>query len=350
MKALSLFSSAGIGEYYLKDIGIEVVMANELLKKRADVYKYLYPDVKMLCGDIKDVNIKKKMENICETNNIELLLATPPCQGMSIAGKNKNEYELGNDERNYLVFEIMELIKKYKFNYILIENVPRFLKMLYFYENESMTIIDILKKEFSDEYIVRSDIFDSSKYGVAQKRKRAIIRMYKKKLKWDNPLTEKEVTVFEAIGHLPSLESGEKSNIKYHYARKHCSKHIRWMQSTPTGCTAFDNKINYPVKKDGTRIKGFKTCYKRINWDKPAPTITIRSDAISSQNNVHPGHKKDDGTWSDARVLTLKEIFLLSSLPDSFNLPDYLTDNEIRQLIGESIPPKLLKKIMEGVR
>ena len=38
MKGLSLFSNVGIGETYLKDIGIEIIVANELHKDRADFY------------------------------------------------------------------------------------------------------------------------------------------------------------------------------------------------------------------------------------------------------------------------------------------------------------------------
>ena len=87
-----------------------------------------------------------------------------------------------------------------------------------------------------------------------------------------------------------------------------------------------------------------------MEWDKPAPTITMRNDAISSQNNVHPGRLQKDGTYSDARVLTIKELFILMSLPDNFILPDYLSDTEIRQILGEAIPPLLTRKILEGIK
>lgn len=122
------------------------------------------------------------------------------------------------------------------------------------------------------------------------------------------------------------------------------------MKHTPTGESALNNKEYYPKKKNGEKIKGYKTCYKRMEWDKPAPTITMRNDAISSQNNVHPGRLQKDGTYSDARVLTIKELFILMSLPDNFILPDYLSDTEIRQILGEAIPPLLTRKILEGIK
>ncbi|NLX94234.1 MAG: DNA cytosine methyltransferase [Clostridiales bacterium] len=52
IKAISLFSSAGIGELLLKNTNVEVVSANELLPKRADCYKHFYPNTEMFCGDI----------------------------------------------------------------------------------------------------------------------------------------------------------------------------------------------------------------------------------------------------------------------------------------------------------
>ena len=53
----SLFSSSGIAEYYFKDIGIEIKTANELLKKRADLYSFFYPKANMICGSIVDDDV-----------------------------------------------------------------------------------------------------------------------------------------------------------------------------------------------------------------------------------------------------------------------------------------------------
>ena len=154
------------------------------------------------------------------------------------------------------------------------------------------------------------------------------------------------ITVRAAIGNLPSLESNQKSDLKFHYAPKHCDNHILWMKHTPTGKTAFNNEIYFPQKADGTRIKGFATTYKRMDWDKPAPTVTMCNGAISSQNNVHPGRMLPDGTYSDARVLTLLELFRIMGLPDDWNVPEWASDNLIRKVIGEGIPPHLIEAII----
>ncbi|RTZ84821.1 MAG: hypothetical protein DSY95_05690, partial [SAR324 cluster bacterium] len=119
-----------------------------------------------------------------------------------------------------------------------------------------------------------------------------------------------------------------------------------FLKHTPTGKTALQNKIHYPKKENGERIKGYATTYKRIEWDKPAPTITMANGSVSSQNNVHPGRLKADGTYSDARVLTLKEIFILTGLPDDWAPPEWASENLIRHVIGEGVPPKLIDAIL----
>ena len=346
MKGLSLFSSAGIGETYLKDLNMEVVTANELIPKRAKLYKAIYADTNMICGDISNNEIFKNIIN--NSKDIDFIIASPPCQGMSVAGKNRSISTMAVDERNYLFLYVVKAIKELKPKFVLIENVPNLLKLNILYQNELMTVLEILKKEFGDIYNIDSAVLNSSDYGVPQNRLRAIIKLYKKDIIWNWPDKEsKKITVKECIGDLPSLEAGEISSVKWHFARQHLKKHISWMKHTPTGCSAFDNKEYFPVKENGERIKGYNSSYRRILWDEPAPTITIRNDAISSQRNVHPGRLLADGTYSDARVLTPLELMLLNSLPANWNIPDNTPELLIRQCIGESIPPLLMKKIFE---
>jgi len=347
MRGVSLFSGAGIAEHFMEDLGIEIVVANELIEKRAKLYQNIYPNTKMIQGDI--LNNKVFNNIIKKSGKIDFLIASPPCQGMSIAGKNRSVKEMMLDERNHLILKVVEFIKIKNPKYILIENVSRLLKLLISHNGKLLTVVELLSSNFSKDYIIEAKILDAKDYGVPQRRKRAIIKMYKKQFKWDWPKKEKEITVQETIGHLPSIEAGESSNLKWHFARSHTPKHILWMKNTPTGTTAFHNKKHYPKKEDGIKIKGYESTYRRINWDEPSPAITIRNDAISSQRNVHPGRKNKNGTYSDARVLTPLELFLLTSLPNNWNIPDNTPEILIRQCIGEAIPPVMITKILKGV-
>lgn len=349
IKAISLFSSAGIGELLLKNTRVDVIAANELLQKRADCYKHFYPNSEMYCGDITQEKTKEYMISQVKNNNVKMLIATPPCQGLSTLGKNKKQIHYEKDRRNYLILSALEVVDKCDFDYILIENVPTFLDMYFPYNDNYLRLEDILNLKYGDEYNIEAKVLNAKDYGICQSRPRAIIKLYKKNLKWSWPVEEKEITLEEAIGYLPSLESGESSNIPWHFAKKHNDRAVLALKHTPTGKSALTNEIYYPKKADGTRIKGFHNTFKRMVWDQPCPTRTTFSGSISSHNNVHPGRLKNDGTYSDARVLTLLETFIVSSIPKDIDFPKGSTDTFIRTVIGESIPPKLMMKVIEQI-
>lgn len=348
LTGISLFASAGIGETYFKDIGIDIKVANELLEKRANLYRAINPETTVICGDITKDDVFSEIISSCP-QEIDFLLASPPCQGMSVAGKNRNQKTMEADERNYLITYVVKAIKTTNPTYVLVENVPALLKLKLKYAEAYRTVLEILQYEFGNEYEIDSMVVDASDYGVPQTRLRAIIKMNRNGTVWQWPSKKEKITVREAIGHLPTLEAGETSDIKWHFARNHSKDNILWMKHTPTGKSAFSNPVYYPQKKDGTRVKGYESSYRRIRWDSPAPTITIRNDCIASQRNVHPGRLLPDGTYSDARVLTPLELMLLNSLPADWNIPDDTPELLIRQCIGESIPPLMLKEIVRGI-
>lgn len=341
----SLFSSAGIAETYFENIGIDIKVANELLPKRSQLYSYFHPTTEMINGDITNTGIYDKVNKSIKSNKCEFLIATPPCQGMSSLGKK----EYSTDKRNYLIFYVIDIIDDNDFNYILIENVPKFLKLFFPYEGRLMTLIEIFNEKYSKEYNIDSYVLNAADYGVPQSRPRSFIRMWRKHLSWSMPEKQKIIPLRESIGFLPSLESGEKSEYKWHFAKKHNEREIIAMQHTPEGCSALKNDFFYPKKSDGTAIKGFHNTYKRMKWNEPCPARAMNNGNMGGHNNVHPGRILDDGTYSDARVLTLRELFIVSSLNPDMDLPDWCTDNLIRTVIGEAIPPKFSMNIVSGI-
>ena len=295
-KGLSLFANVGIAETYLKEIGYPIVLANELLVERAKFYQHLHQH-DVISGSITDDTVYSKIISESKKQGINFILATPPCQGMSVAGKMDAE-----DPRNTLIIKAMQAFQELLPEFMLIENVPQMFKTAILVDDKKILIKDYLTDIATKfGYNVKFDIFDAADYGTP-----------------------------------------------FHTAPKHNENHILWMKNTPTGKTAFENPIHYP-KKDGRRIKGFTTTYKRIAWDKPAPTITMSNGSISSQNNVHPGRLLPDGTYSDARVLSLLEIFRLTGLPDNWSPPEWANETLIRNVIGEAIPPHLVKNIFKGL-
>lgn len=349
MQGLSLFASAGIAEMNLGKY-VNFVLGNELLPIRSKVHQYWHPQSEMICGDITDNEIKDVIITKSIEKGVDFILATPPCQGVSLIGKNKRNEQFIKDPRNFLIFHALEIIDKIEPSVVVIENVDRFAKMVFPYENEMLSIEEILRKKYEGVYNITVNIYNAADYGVPQARKRLIIVMCKDGYSFTQPEKQRQITVEEAIGHLPSLESGQTSTLKHHNARVHTPEHIAYMQHTPTGKSAFQNEVFYPKKADGTKITGYPYTYKRIDWDRPAPTITMRSDTISSTHTVHPGRQLPNGLYSDARVMTLRELFILSSINPDIDLPDFASHSQIRYMIGEAVPPLLMENICKNIK
>jgi len=194
---------------------------------------------------------------------------------------------------------------------------------------------------------------------------------------WVIPEKDKKVhTMEDAIGHLPKLDPfitdvDEKELLeifphfyerkesalqisKWHNPPHHVKRQVVAMQHTPTGKTAFDNPVYYPVKVNGDAVKGFRNTYKRQNWDTPAYTVTMDNRKISSQDNVHPGRKEytdenGDDIYSDARALTLYELMKIMSIPEDWPVPENTSEAFLRRIIGEGIPPLFVKKVFENL-
>ena len=373
IKAMSLFANVGIAESYLGEENIRVVIANELEPKRAKFYSHLYPKTDMVVGDITDDKIKNELINKAKKEKIDLIMATPPCQGMSTVGKKDK-----NDIRNILIKHAIDIIKEVKPDYVFLENVPEQLITKIKYNNKEILIPDYIKDELGNMYNFNKQyMINAADYGVPQMRERAIILLTKKSKNfiWEFPKKDKKViTLKEAIGNLPSLDPElydlsheeqlkifpdyEKKKLeglkvsKWHYPPKHIYRQVYSLMHTPSGKSAFDNIDKFkPRKKDGSFTKGFKNTYKRQSWDKPGYTVTMYNRTIGSQNNVHPGRytgKDGDGydLYSDARVLTIYELMIITSLPKDWNIPNWASEHFIRQVIGEGIPPLLVQKIM----
>lgn len=347
INGISLFASAGIGELLLGKTNVSICYANELLPKRAECYSFLHPKTKMIPGDITDPQIKKQILDAADLCHATFLLATPPCQGFSTLGKNKkqNNYEI--DPRNFLIFHTMDVIDSHDFDYVLIENVPIFLKMLYPWKGKLSDIISIFKDKYGSKYQIESAVLNAENYGVCQSRPRAIVKMFKPGITWPWPEKEPLIPLLDAIGNLPSLEPGQKSEIPWHYAKEENPRTVLAMRHTKPGESALRNPVYYPKKADGSRIIGFHNTFTRMTWEDPCPARTTYCGSMSSHNNVHPGRLLPDGTYSDPRPLTLLETFIVSSIPTDISFPEGTNDNFIRTIIGEAIPPLMLTKIVK---
>ena len=372
MKVISLFSNIGIAETYLKEIGFEILLANDICRKRINIFSKFYPDTIPIHGDFSERKIFNQIVKISGDLKPDIILATPPCQGMSTAGEQKK-----NDFRNNLTVNLVEYIKIIKPKYIFLENVPLFLKTSIMVKNKKILIRDFIKNELSNTYKINSEIVDMSHFSIPQKRFRTIVLLSKKTLsrEWKIPDKDKKIiSLKDAIGSLPSLdpyikdlsieenlkifpqyekkkENGLKVS-KWHKPPHHLKRHVISMMHTPTGSSAFSNKFHKPLKTNGEIVRGYKNTYKRQSWHMPAYTVTMDNVKISSQENVHPGRKIGENNfcknmYSDPRVFSLYELIIISSLPKSWDIPEKISESFLRRLIGEGIPPLFVKKVFK---
>ena len=205
LKGLSLFANVGVAEAYLKELGVDIILANELLEDRAKFYAEVYPETEMICGDITDSNIFENIISKSITSNVDFIIATPPCQGMSKLGLMDP-----NDVRNQLTYYAVEAIKRISPKFVLLENVPQALTTKITVDNISMLIPEYISKELANEYYINDDQrVKAMDYGVPQMRPRCIFLLSRKdtNVRWEFPPSkENQVTLAEALKGIPSLD------------------------------------------------------------------------------------------------------------------------------------------------
>ena len=371
---VSLFSSAGIDCAGLKKLSFDCICTSELIERRLQIQKYnnvcSNPDAYVL-GDIKEKSVREKINQLIDNylkedieNKIDLLIATPPCQGISLANHKK-----GNEvPRNSLVVESISITKAFEPEFFIFENVLRFLDTLCVMDDKPMKIKEAIFSSLGDSYRISTKVLNLKNYGSLSSRTRTLVIGTRKGASI-NPLNlfpdhHKEIPLSRVIKHLPSLkEFNEFDNEDFlHHFRPYPENMRSWISNLKEGQSAFDNTDpnNIPHQViDGRRVENKNKNadkYKRNIYDKVAPAIHTRNDILSSQNTVHP---KDD------RVFSIRELMLMMTVPDDFNWFEKssneineLSDEEklklikeqdtnIRQCLGEAIPTNVITKIVE---
>lgn len=367
LRGLSLFANVGIAEAYLQEVGVDILIANELIEDRARFYSDIYQDSHMIVGDITNDELRTKIVDEAVNKGVDFILATPPCQGMSMAG-NRAEF----DERNQLIYYAVDVVLRVKPKFVFIENVPTILRTKIVVNGETMLIPKYLHSVLADYHFNDETLVKAMDHGVPQMRERNIFLLVRNDidLTWNFPNAQPHITLQEAIGDLPSLDPLLREGLdftlekfpsyeikrvkglevsKWHYPPKHSWKQVEWMLHTPTGKSAIYNPVYYPQKANGTHVVAHHNHYRRMYWDKPARTITQNNGVISSLACVHPGRpfeQNGEVLYSDPRVLSIYELLIVSSLPNDWAIPDWASESFIRKVIGEGIPSKLVKEII----
>ena len=378
---ISLFSSAGVGCYGFKEAGFECVATNELIPRRLEIQKCNNKcryESGYICGDITQEETKAAIKEQIEKwrinfgiNDIDVVIATPPCQGMSVANHKKTCDEI---RRNSLVVESIKMVLQIKPKFFVFENVPAFIKTICTdTDDKEKQIGRAIQRNLGGSYSFTWRVINFKDYGACSSRSRTLVIGVRRDIAdaispYDLfPERRPEKTLREVIGKLPRLsEMGEIAPHDIFHAFRPYPEHMReWIHDLREGQSAFDqeSETKRPHKVENGRIVENKNKngdkYRRQCWDKVGPCVHTRNDQLASQNTIHP---------EDDRVFSIRELMLMMSVPHSFRwLPDdekYLSalpvaeqrvilkreEIKIRQSLGEAVPTAIFLSIAGKIK
>ena len=373
---ITLFSSAGVGCYGFKLNGFDCVATNELLDVRLDIQKANHKckyESGYIGGDIASEETHSRLFNEIEMwkekeglKQVDVVFATPPCQGMSTANYKKADNE---QIRNSLVVQAIKLVSQIQPKIFIFENVRAFMKTICTdTDGNDKPISESIYSNLADRYNIFHRVINFKDYGVPSSRPRTIVIGTSKEFLNLSPLSlfpsrHKEIKLREAIGDLAPLDYGQRDKEDFlHFARQFPIEQLEWIKNTKEGQSSFDQPLEFQpghYDKHGNKVvnKGayMGNKYRRLTWDKVCSCIHTRNDVLASQDTIHP---------SDNRVLSIRELMRVMTIPTTFhwtdyddsvtidNADDYLKANElnIRRCIGEAVPTQIMRSVSSKVK
>jgi len=330
IKCADLFCGAGGLTHGFALEGIDVVAGIDL----DPACRYPYEknnQAKFIETDVAKVSASDLL-NLFGNDSMTVLAGCAPCQPFSTYaqryGTNKSDGKWG------LLYEFARLAKSTSPDFITMENVPTVAKHSVFND-----FVNSLKKL---GYFVWSDVVDSSKYGVPQARRRMVLLASKHApIELIPPTTINPITVKQAIGRLRPLSAGESApRDKLHVsATLSAINYERILHSSPGGTWRdWPKKLINPCHKAASG-RTFPGVYGRMEWDKPAPTMTTQCFGFGNGRFGHPEQN---------RAITLREAAILQSFPKSYAFIE--KDSEVNfkalgRLIGNAVPVNLGRAI-----
>jgi DNA (cytosine-5)-methyltransferase 1 len=159
------------------------------------------------------------------------------------------------------------------------------------------------------------------------------------------PHLEKPITVRQAIGQLTHLQAGEvATSDRLHVASTLNAKNIQRIKASKPGGTWRDWPEH--LVADCHRAESGRTyagVYGRMEWDKPAPTMTTQCFGFG---NGRFGHPEQD------RAISLREAAILQSFPRDYAfIPEggEVAFKALGRLIGNAVPVELGRAIAKSI-
>ena len=329
--AIDLFSGAGGLTLGLKQAGFNVIGAIEIDKLASETYGVNHPEVRMWEENITKLEPADVMAELgLNPGELSLMAGCPPCQGFS-SMRTLNRPNAVDDPRNDLIFDFYRFIEAMQPETVMMENVPGLATDSRFSEFVS----DLGKIG----YTVSSKVFDTSKFGVPQRRRRLILLASKTGVIGFAAESQEIFTVRQAISGLPPAgNSGDPLHDIVEKRTEKVAELIRLIPQDGGGRVDLPDDMQLECHK---RCGGFKDVYGRLWWDRVSSTITSGCFNPSKGRFLHP---------EENRTITLREAALLQSFPKDYYFSLAHGKTGAGRMIGNALPPEFIKRHACNIR
>lgn len=332
--AIDLFCGAGGLTCGLEKAGVSVKLGIDIDPACEHPFSF-NNKADFLLKSVSDVTAKELKAKYPQSG-YRLLAGCAPCQTFS----KYNQKADSKDKRWWLLEQFGRLVRQVKPDLVTMENVPGLV--------EQSVFVDFLATLEKLKYKVDYKIVNCAEYGLPQQRNRLVLvasRLGEIKLLSPNKNLEQS-TVEKAIRHLPLIKAGEVySEDPMHQSARLTDLNLKRIRTSIPGGTWRDwskgLRADCHKKKTG---KTYPSVYGRMEWDKPAPTITTQFFGFG---NGRFGHPEQD------RAISLREGAIFQGFPEaySFTKPgDPIHRKTIGRLIGNAVPVTLGEVIGKSVR
>ena len=332
INAVDLFCGVGGLTCVVQQAGINVIAGYDIDPRSQFAYEF-NNNARFILKDIKKIDSKEITNLFPDDTDIKVLMGCAPCQPFSTYS-----HKYKNNENTLQKMDLLDYFGK-QIEYVQpdivsMENVPQMVN-----EKVFDKFIQILN---DNNYLIDYKVVFAPDYGVPQKRKRLLllasklgeIKLIPAQFNKDN-----YPTLRDTIGNLPKLKAGDTDlNDPLHRSRNISDLNMKRIKQSKPGGTwrDWDEELLLEAykKKSGA---SFGSVYGRLEWDKPANTITTQFPGIG---NGRFGHPDQD------RALSLREGAMLQTFPRDylFTQPELGGNYPIAQValqIGNAVPPKL---------
>lgn len=334
--AVDLFCGAGGLSKGFMDAGFNILVGVDNDQAALNTFALNHKGAIALNADLSRQETFDKIKELAGNNEIDVVIAGPPCQGFSVTGPRNFD-----DPRNKLYLAVLEIVRQYQPKGFIIENVPG-MAMMY----EGQVRDEIIRRFRSMGYNVDSRILLAADYGVPQMRKRLVFMGVRSDIgepEFPVPTvsSEKYVTCRDAISDLPSREK-ELGKEEDTYDKPAQTDYQKKMRGT---CTKLYNHVATDHKqfvKDTIALVPEGGNYKDLpaGWGESRTfhEAWTRYDGNKPSKTIDTGHR-NHFHYEYNRVPTIRENARLQSFPDDFVFTG--TKTQQNRQVGNAVPPLL---------